>query len=71
MNPFTAHPRASGQNYVEHWSFAMGVALDAVVAGCTAAVHAFLPFVLQTSASQRLDRLHARIEAARRAPAPK
>jgi len=69
MNPFTAHPQASGQSYAEHWSFAMGVAVDAVVAGCAAAVHAFLPFVLQTTASRRLQRLHDRIEAARRAPA--
>ncbi|MGQ0586039.1 MAG: DUF6356 family protein [Gammaproteobacteria bacterium] len=69
MNPFTAHPHAAGQTYAQHWSFAMGVAAQAFVTAVAAAIHAFLPFVLQTTASRRLQQLHERIAAAQRPPA--
>ena len=69
-NPFTEHPRESGQSYAEHWSFAVRVGLQAMAAGATAWVHAFLPFLFKSTTSRILRDLNQRIEAARRAQPP-
>lgn len=68
MNPFVAHPRACGLTYAQHWRFAMGVAVDAMAAGCAAFVHGFLPFLFEHTASRGLRRLNERIEATQRVP---
>ena len=57
----TRHPRSVGESYGEHllaaWSFAAGLMLAALA--CF--VHGLLPFLCQSSASRRVDRLHAQM----------
>jgi hypothetical protein len=64
-NPFTAHPRAAGETYWQHFGFAMKVAASAMVAGCAAALHAVFPFLMERTASRILLGLADRINAAR------
>ena len=49
---FNRHPREAGQSYGEHFAFAITVAWLAGLAAVAAFVHAFLPFVLKTTASK-------------------
>jgi hypothetical protein len=66
QNPFTAHPRAAGETYWQHFGFAMRVAGSAIVAGCAAALHAVFPFLMERTASGMLLGLADRINAARK-----
>jgi Family of unknown function (DUF6356) len=45
MNPLTAHPHRQGIDYVEHWLFAMGIALRLLSSVVAFALHAILPFL--------------------------
>ena len=45
MNPFTAHPQQQGINYIEHWSFAMGIAWHLMISMVAFVLHAMLPFI--------------------------
>ncbi len=69
MNPFTAHPKANGQTYAQHWRFAMNVAAEALKAATAAAIHAFLPFLFDRTASRLLRQLCERMTPHRGAPA--
>lgn len=57
----TRHPRSVGETYGEHmiaaWSFAGGL----LVAALACFLHGLLPFLCQSSASRRVNRLHARM----------
>jgi hypothetical protein len=67
---FTEHPDAVGESYVEHMRVALGFAAPLAVAAGAALVHAFLPFLCETTASRTVKALHARITSRRpRAPA--
>jgi hypothetical protein len=64
MNPrrlFTEHPDAVGETYFEHMKVALSFAGPLSLAGFTAFVHAFLPFLFVTTASGTVKRLHARM----------
>jgi len=58
-NPFTAHPRSVGENYLQHMASALRVWFWLVVAACLVFIHAFLPFLFPTTASELLKRLLA------------
>ena len=59
---FTAHPATVGESYVGHLAFAAWFASRLLVAGGAALVHAFLPFLFETTASRIVRELHQRIE---------
>lgn len=58
---FTEHPAMVGETYPEHMRTALGFAGPLAVAAGAALVHAFLPFLCVTAASDRVKRLYARM----------
>lgn len=54
----TDHPASVGETYGEHFRVAAGFARCLAVAAGAAAVHAIVPSLCTTSASDRLCRLH-------------
>ena len=68
---FTAHPASVGESYFEHMRVALSFAVPLGKAAGAALVHAFLPFLCESTASRTVKELHARITLRRpRAPAP-
>lgn len=61
-NPFTAHPRSVGETYLEHGLFACRYGVKMTAGGVAAVVHAFLPFLFQTTGSRITRELHATLE---------
>ena len=59
---FTAHPAAVGESYLGHLAFAAWFASRLLLAGGAALVHAFLPFLFETTASRIVRELHQRME---------
>jgi hypothetical protein len=59
---FTAHPATVGESYFGHLAFAAWFASRLLLAGGAALVHAFLPFLFETTASRIVRELHQRIE---------
>jgi hypothetical protein len=64
-NPFTAHPASVGETYVQHLQFALRYGARMTLGGVAAVVHAFLPFLFQTTASRVNDALVAMRAASR------
>ncbi|WP_208350574.1 DUF6356 family protein [Pseudaestuariivita rosea] len=62
LNLFLKHPRSVGETYFQHMWFAASFAFWLIVAGLAALVHAVIPALCETTASQIIRRLHARIE---------
>jgi hypothetical protein len=56
---FTAHPRAVGESYGEHFGVATSYSLRLFAAACAALVHAFLPFLFVTTASRAIKGMYA------------
>ena len=65
-NPFTDHPRAVGETYLEHSRVAGSVGLRMIGAGFACLVHAALPFLFVTTGSRTILALHEKITAGRR-----
>ena len=65
-NPFTDHPRAVGETYLEHSRVAGAVGFKMIGAGLACLVHAVLPFLFVTTGSRTILALHAKITAGRR-----
>ncbi|MDN2579581.1 DUF6356 family protein [Aquibium sp. ELW1220] len=59
---FTAHPATVGESYLGHMAFAAWFASRLLLAGGAALVHAFLPFLFETTASRIVRELHQRID---------
>lgn len=57
---FKAHPASVDETYLEHMAFASRFALALLAAAAAAAIHAFLPFLFERTASRIVARLHAR-----------
>ena len=55
---FTAHPKAVGESYTEHFGVASHFGLRMVLAGLACLVHAVLPFAFVTTASRTIRELH-------------
>jgi hypothetical protein len=58
---FTDHPEAVGETYMEHMQVALSFAVPLLLAGLSALVHAFLPFLFVSTASVTVKRLYARM----------
>lgn len=56
-NPFTAHPHSVGETYTQHFGIAVGVARQLLTAALAAVVHALMPFLFATTASDRIRAL--------------
>lgn len=67
---FTQHPETVGESYFGHMAFAAWFASRLMTAAGAALVHAFLPFLFETTASRIVrelaDRTHNRASAGRR-----
>lgn len=63
---FTDHPHAVGETYGEHACAAAGFGGLMIAAGLACLIHAVLPWMFETTASNLVLRLHGRM-AARRA----
>jgi hypothetical protein len=57
---FTDHPAAVDETYVGHMAFAGWFAAKLFMAGGAALVHAFLPFLFETTASAIIRELYER-----------
>ena len=58
---FTAHPRDVGESYREHFGVAMSFAFPMILGGLACAVHAVLPFLVTSTGSQTVRRVHDRM----------
>lgn len=58
---FTGHPAMVGETYPEHMRVALSFAGPLSKAAGAALVHAFLPFLCTTTASDTVKGLHARM----------
>lgn len=56
---FTEHPASVGETYTEHMRVAAHFAKELSLAAGAAAVHAIVPSMCCTSASDRIMKLHA------------
>lgn len=57
---FTAHPETVGETYFGHMAFAAWFASRLFAAGFAALIHAFLPFLFETTASRIIRELYER-----------
>jgi hypothetical protein len=57
---FTAHPETVGESYFGHMAFAAWFASRLAMAAGAAIVHAFLPFLFETTASRIVRELAER-----------
>jgi hypothetical protein len=45
MNPFIEHTQQQGFTYIEHWCFAMGIAMRLLSSVIAFVIHAVFPFI--------------------------
>lgn len=64
-NPFTAHPNAVGETYLEHADFACRYGVKMAFGGLAAFLHGLLPFLFQATASRVTRELSATLEESR------
>ena len=57
---FTDHPASVDETYLGHLMFAAGFASKLFMAGFAAIIHAFLPFLFETTASRIIRELAER-----------
>ena len=62
MNPFTAHPHAVGETYLQHCAFACRYGAKMTLGGLAAILHGLFPFLFVTTASRITRELHATLE---------
>lgn len=55
---FLAHPRTVGESYFEHLRVAGSFGVEMIAGGTKALVHAVLPTLCETSASDTIRKLH-------------
>lgn len=60
-NIFTAHPKAVGETYGQHFAVAMSVGGLLLQAAFYCVVHAICPFVFEKSGSAAIKRLHDQV----------
>jgi Family of unknown function (DUF6356) len=65
---FTEHTESVGESYFEHMGVALSFAGPLLTAGLAALVHAVLPFLCVTTASDTVKQLHARMVNRRQQP---
>ena len=64
-NPFTEHPHAVGETYLQHGFFACRYGLKMLAGGTAALLHGVFPFLFETTGSRITRELNATLENAR------
>ena len=64
-NPFTAHPRAVGETYLQHAFFACRYGAKMTLGGIAAFLHGLMPFLFETTGSRVTRELNATLEESR------
>jgi hypothetical protein len=64
-NPFTAHPRAVGESYLQHGAFACRYGAKMTLGGLAAFVHGLMPFLFESTGSRITRELNATLEESR------
>ncbi len=59
---FLEHPHSVNETYGQHFGVAMGFGLRLIGAGLAAVIHALIPALFKTTASQEIRRLNAVLE---------
>ena len=62
LGAFTEHPASVGETYAEHMSVALGYGARLLGAGCAAVVHALVPALFETTASDAIRAMHGEME---------
>ncbi|MGL4437896.1 MAG: DUF6356 family protein [Bosea sp. (in: a-proteobacteria)] len=62
-NPFTRHPDALGETYLQHLGHALNYSGRMFLAGGAALVHALLPFLFEKTASNMIKAMYAEMAA--------
>lgn len=52
MNIFTKHPHSIGETYIQHWRVAFKFGSRLLGGGLACMIHAFFPFLFQTTGSR-------------------
>jgi hypothetical protein len=67
---FTQHPHETGETYLQHLRFTLGMALRFALVSMIITIHGFFPFLMPTTASRYIEKLYwvmkGRIPKARR-----
>ncbi len=63
--PFTRHPAAVGETYLQHLASAAGFSLRMIGAGLCCLIHGLLPFLFVRTGSSTIIGLHERMVANR------
>jgi Family of unknown function (DUF6356) len=58
-NPFTAHPHALNETYIQHLGHALGYSGRMFAAGFCALTHAIFPFLFEKTASTIVKKMYA------------
>ena len=66
-NPFSAHPRAVGESYLQHGLFACRYGAKMTMGGIAAFIHGLMPFLFETTGSRITRELNATLEESRAA----
>ena len=66
MKAFTEHPRSVGESYWEHMGASLSFAGAMLMGASAALVHSIFPFLLTSTGSRIITRLHERMVSARR-----
>jgi hypothetical protein len=61
-NPFTKHPKSVNESYLVHLVHALRFAAEFYILHLIVIVHAFLPFLFQTTASDRIRKLITKMD---------
>lgn len=69
LHAFNDHPSSVGETYGQHLAQASGFGAAMIAAGAACLVHAIFPFLFEKTASLCVQRLHAQMDARRRARA--
>ena len=62
LSAFRDHPASVGETYPEHMGFALRFGARLLCAGVAACIHALVPALFETTASDTVKALHAEIE---------
>ncbi len=55
---FTRHPNSIGESFIKHFIVALSVGCRMVFAGLACIIHAFLPFLFDSTASNTVQKIH-------------
>lgn len=58
-NPFTEHPNAVGETYLQHFVVAVKISAKLFVSALACLTHAVFPFLFTTTASTKIKELHS------------